>query len=132
MRRSAILVVVLALFAGTTGAGAHHGYAEFYDPADRTMAVDGVLEDLAYANPHVVMTIRTADGSLYRTVWQAASWVDQAPGATATTFRVGDRRGVVGAPALDPQDRTLTRLREVHRPADGWRWVSQQPFAPPG
>jgi hypothetical protein len=129
--RQAALMTAFALLAGAPSTLAHHGYPDFHDPSERTVAVEGVLEALRFVDPHVTLTIRTADDVLYEVAWQAPAWIEAVTGATADTFRSGDRLVVVGAPALDPARRDVTLVREVRRPADGWRWVSQVPFAPP-
>src|SRR5690242_5442697 len=52
MRRFAVALLVGTSIGGAT-LGAHHGYGGFFDPQQRTVLVDGTLEDLDYANPHV-------------------------------------------------------------------------------
>jgi hypothetical protein len=55
MRSTAVLFVVGALLVASATASAHHGYGGFFDPKDRTVAVEGDLLSLLYGNPHVVM-----------------------------------------------------------------------------
>ena len=131
MRIIAALCVVGALVLASATVRAHHGYGGFFDPKDRTVAVEGDLESLVYGNPHLVMTIRGADSSLYTVTWQAASWVERQAGVTKSTFHVGDHLVIVGAPSHDSTSHEVTRVREVRRPGDGWSWRSKEPFAPP-
>ena len=49
--RTAALLVGCALVAASVRVGAHPGYGGFFDPKDRTVAVDGQLESLIYGNP---------------------------------------------------------------------------------
>ena len=128
MRRtmSAVIgVIVLASHA----VHAHHGYAGFF--LDRTVAVEGNLEEVRYANPHVVLKIRAGDATLYTVTWQAASWVAQRAGVTNTTFNVGDHLIISAAPPRDPASHELASVREVRRPSDGWDWKRQAAFPAP-
>ena len=130
MKRLALmLTTALVLWGGSLQA--HHGYGAFYDPADRTVAIEGDIERIAFGNPHVVMRIRTADSTIYTVVWQSAMWVEHNAKATRRTFRAGDHIVVVGAPARDPQVHEITRVREVRRPVDAWVWRADTAFAPP-
>jgi hypothetical protein len=130
MRRTTLAIVGAIVLVGSS-AQAHHGYAAFFNPTERTVAVEGDLESLLYANPHVVMQIRAADYTLYKVSWQAPGWVERAAGVTKSTFKIGDHLIVIGAPSRDPSSREVTLLREVRRPRDGWNWRSNALFAKP-
>lgn len=114
------VAVVLVLASGALRA--HHGYTAFFTPEERTVAVAGTLESVLYANPHLVMKIRSADDTVYTVTWQAANWVERNAGVTKATFNVGDTLVVVGAPSRDPASREVTLIQEVRRPSDGWNW----------
>jgi len=58
---------------------------------DQKVSVEGEIEELRYANSHVVLKIRTAEGVVYTAEWQAASWLQYHAHVTLTTFRIGDR-----------------------------------------
>ena len=116
------LILLLALVA-PTAALAHHGYDDFYK--NRRVTVEGVLEDVVYANPHVTMRIRTDDGQLYTALWEGLGSV-QRRGATAMTFKVGEKVRVTGCPPRDPASRDIALLREVTRLNDGWTWRRTQ------
>jgi hypothetical protein len=118
-----------ALVLANTVVQAHHGYADFF--LDRTVAVEGNLEDLQYGNPHVVMKIRAADSTLYTVTWQGRGWVEAYAGVRKTTFTVGDHLIISAAPPRDPASHELASVREVRRPHDGWHWRRQSPFPPP-
>jgi hypothetical protein len=108
---------------------AHHGYADYF--LDRTVAVEGTLEDLQYGNPHVVMKIRAANSTLYTVSWQARWWVEANAGVRKTTFAVGDHLIISAAPPRDPASHDLASVREIRRPRDGWDWKRQAPFPAP-
>jgi hypothetical protein len=111
---------VIAL-AGSS-ASAHHGYANYV--TEHRVTIEGDLEEIRVANPHVVMRIRTTDSTVYTCVWQSALLVKMAANVTASTFKIGDHLIVNGAPSRDPDVKELASLREVRRPRDGWVWSS--------
>jgi|KBSMisStandDraft_5_1062788.scaffolds.fasta_scaffold681732_1 hypothetical protein len=131
MRSAVALCLLGAALATSVTVSAHHGYAGFFDPKDRTVAVEGDLVDLVYGNPHVVMKIRAADSTVYTVTWQAARWVERQARVTKSTFHLGDHLMIVGAPSRDPKSREVTRVREVRRMADGWAWRDAGEFARP-
>lgn len=120
MRRTLPCVVVLLVVAAVS-ASAHHSHTDFL--LDQTVTVEGNLEELRYANPHVVLKIRTSEGVVYSAEWQAASWLQFHAHVTLTTLRVGDHVIVTGAPSRDPASHALVRLKEVRRPRDGWTYA---------
>jgi hypothetical protein len=113
---AAIVILVLAGIPART----HHSYPDFL--LDRKVSVEGKLEELRYANPHVVLKIRTAEGVVYSAEWQAASWLQYHAHVTLTTLRIGDHVIVSGAPSRNPASHDLVRLKEVRRPRDGWTY----------
>jgi uncharacterized protein DUF6152 len=119
MRRSFPVVIGILVLAGIS-ARAHHAHTDFL--LDQTVTVEGTLQELRYANPHVVLKIRTAEGVVYSAEWQGASWLQYHAHVMLTTLRVGDQLVVSGAPARDPALRELVRLKQVRRPRDGWTY----------
>lgn len=124
---AAVGIVILA----SASLPAHHSYAGFFDPQERTVSIEGTLEHILYANPHVVLKIRAADRTVYTVTWQSSMWVKRQARVMKDTFKVGDHLVVIGAPAHDPESREVTLVREVRRPRDEWSWRSEMPFAPP-
>jgi hypothetical protein len=118
MRRAALAVLAVIVVTGVS-ARAHHGYANFF--LDQRLSIEGQIEELRYANPHIVMKIRTADSAVYTATWRSASQVERA-GVTRTTLKVGDHVIVTGAPPRDPASHELMPVREIRRPRDGWIW----------
>jgi len=123
MTRFTSPLVALALLAASPVL-AHHNYSAF----DRTqqVTIEGTLEELVYANPHVLMKVR-AGSDLYVASWETPRAVSRQANFTATTFHVGDRIVVTGSRKRDASSHELALLSEVVRPADGWRWTKAQP-----
>jgi len=110
---------------------AHHSYAGFYRPTERTVQIEGDLQSILYANPHVVMKIRDAHATVHTVTWQAATWVEKHSGVTKNTFAVGDHLIIIGAPARDESSPDVTQVRDVRRPRDNWHWTDGSQFAKP-
>jgi hypothetical protein len=119
MRRSFLAFIGLVVLAGNS-ARAHHSHTDFL--LDQTVTVEGELEELRYANPHVLLKIQTSEGVVYLAEWQAASWLQYHAHVMLTTLRVGDHLIVSGAPSRDPASHELVRLKQVRRPRDGWTY----------
>ena len=130
MTRMTLTVVATVLLSAPAVRG-HHSYAGFYDTKERTVAIEGTLEEFQYANPHVIMTIRTADSALYTVTWQSSMWVNRQANVSKDTFKPGDHLVVIASPSRDPRSREVTQVREVRRPRDQWIWRASQPFAAP-
>jgi hypothetical protein len=111
--------IVILVLAGSS-AHAHHSYPNFL--LNQIASVEGEIQELKYANPHVVLKIRTAEGVVYTAEWQAASWLQYHAHVSLTTFKVGDHVIVTGAPSRDPASHELVRLKNVRRPRDGWTY----------
>jgi hypothetical protein len=86
---------------------------------DRTMVVEGDIQELRYANPHVVIRLREADSTVCVVTWESATWLKRTAGVVKTTFKVGDHVIVTAAPSKDPTSHELASVREVLRPRDG-------------
>jgi hypothetical protein len=112
---AATLVVVLA--AGT--AYGHHSYGAYYE--NQTVTIEGTIDTIRFANPHVVMTLRTDAQQVYTLEWQNLIQLRHGNVGPAT-LKAGDRLVVIGSPPRDSSSHTITLLREISRPSDGWRW----------
>ena len=84
MRRMIFAVLGILVLAASS-ARAHHGYANFF--LDQRVSIEGDIEAVRFANPHIVLTIRAADGTVYTATWRAAYQMELA-GVTRTTLRV--------------------------------------------
>ena len=121
MRKKLLLVTLSAAFAM-----GHHGYSE-YD-RESAVALEGTVEHVLWGNPHVVLTIQIENKGEYSvewgSVWQLARW-----GITAPPVKQGDRVIVTGSINRNPERHILTLVREISRPADGWRWTDARYLA---
>ena len=124
-------VVMGVLFVLVVPLSAHHSYSGFYTPQEKTVAIEGDLESILYANPHVVMKIRDAHNTVYTVTWQAATWVERRSGVTKSTFAAGDHLIIIGAPSRTPGSTDVTQVRDVRRPRDNWHWTDGSAFAAP-
>jgi hypothetical protein len=120
MRRRALAVVGVLFVAGGSAFG-HHSYGDFC--LDQSKSIEGVLESLRFVDPHVVLTIRAADSTVYTATWNAARQMERR-GVTRTTLKVGDYLVVTGAPPRDPTSNEVMPVWEVRRMSDGWHWSS--------
>ncbi|NOT28480.1 MAG: hypothetical protein HOP16_20555 [Acidobacteria bacterium] len=113
------VIVAVCFLVSTVGTSAHHSYAGF---SDHEVSVEGTLEKMMFANPHVTLTIRDKDSAVYTAVWVAAFTLENR-GMKPTELKVGDVLVVRGTPARDPAVHDIARLEEVRRVGDGWRWL---------
>jgi hypothetical protein len=123
MTRVLSAVVGILVLVGSSVALAHHSYGSFF--MDRSVSVEGDIHQLRFANPHVVLQIRTADSTIYTATWGPAYQVERA-GVTRTTLKIGDHVIVSGAPPRDPAAHELMPVWEIRRPSDGWIWRHQR------
>ena len=120
MGRLTLTSIVVVLM--TTGSIAHHSYAEY----DRETAVtlEGRVTRVLWTNPHVVLMLKTRDGVEYAVEWTAVTQLTRRFGMQTAPVEEGDTIVVTGSINRNPEKRILTLLREIRRPADGWRWTS--------
>jgi hypothetical protein len=112
-----LAVVTGALIASLT-AEAHHSIAAVY--LSRQERVEGVVTEFQFINPHpfVIVTVDDGGGSWRLEMDNRFELADI--GMTSETLKPGDRVVVSGS-----LGRTLPRtlyIRQLHRPADGFRY----------
>jgi hypothetical protein len=118
MRRPLLAALASSLVFAAV-ASAHHSYGAYFE--DRTVSIEGTVESIRFANPHVTFSLRTDAGEVYTAEWQ--NLVQLRHGNVGpTTLNAGDRVVVVASPPRDPSSRKITLIREIRRPADGWLW----------
>ena len=91
-----IRMVSTALFLALIGGGlanAHHSYGDVL--RDQSVSVEGTLEWLLFANPHVMLKVKTDNSGTYTAEWLSIPQLSRA-GITAWTLKVGDRVVVTG------------------------------------
>jgi hypothetical protein len=123
--RWATLLIGSAVCAG---AQAHHSYAQF--DRCRSVSIEGVIDELLWANPHVVVTIKQADSSSYRVEWWDLQRLVR-EGIATESLNVGDRVVVTGSAHRDPELHVMTLITEIRRPTDNWAWVRPSPVSRP-
>lgn len=114
--------IALFAFAAVLGAGAayaHHSYGAYYEK--ETVSIEGTIESIRFANPHVLMTLRASDGKVYNIEWQNLIQLRHG-NVGPDTLKAGDRIVLSGSPPRDPSSHTITLIREIRRPSDGWLW----------
>ena len=117
MTKSLPLLVMIA----AVSAVAHHRYGD-YDK-DTVVRLEGTVRQVLWANPHVIITLITTDNREYRVEWGSVLQLS-ATGVKAIPVKEGDDLVVVGSINRNPEKHILTLVREVNRPANGWRWVN--------
>jgi hypothetical protein len=125
---SAVAIVVLL----GTAVFAHHSHPDFLTDQDAT--VEGTIEGIDFKNPHVVMTLRAEDSTVYTIEWKGAYYlrdnvrmVSPVEGSVESdTLKPGDRIVVVGCPPRDSSRHELVSLKRVERPLDGWLWTCRR------
>jgi hypothetical protein len=113
----ALVAFVAVLAAGS--AYAHHSYGAYYE--NETISIEGTIESIRFANPHVLMTLRAGDGTVYNIEWQNLIQLRHG-NVGPDTLKAGDHIVLSGSPPRDPASHTITLIREIHRPSDGWLW----------
>ena len=119
MTRMFVATLVAAATVAGAAAWAHHSYGAYFE--DRTVSIEGIVETIQFANPHVTFSLRTDGGDVYRAEWQNLIQLRHG-NVGPTTLKNGDRVIVVASPPRDSSSHTITLLREIRRPADGWLW----------
>ena len=114
-----LLAVVVVTVLGAGSVQAHHSYGAYFE--DQSVSIEGTIQTIKFANPHVVLTILTDAFQVYTAEWQNLIQLRHGNVGPAT-LKAGDRVIVIGSPPRDSASHTITLLKEIQRPADGWRW----------
>jgi hypothetical protein len=125
-----ILIGVVA-FAASLAAGsatAHHSYAH-YDRC-QSVSLEGSIESIAWANPHVLINLKTDDARTYVVEWFNLQQLARA-GIPTETLQAGDRVVITGSENRDPSIHTVTLLTQIRRTADSWSWSRPFPVNAP-
>jgi hypothetical protein len=118
-RTFALLLTALLVTVGT--ASAHHSYAA-YD-REHPVSIEGDISQVLYANPHVILTVRTNDAEYtveWLSLYQVSRWI-VAKGKLA----VGDHIVLTGCALRDRTERRISLVTDIRRPSDGWTWSRQ-------
>jgi hypothetical protein len=98
---------------------AHHSHPDFL--LDQNVAVEGQIEGIQFKNPHVLITIRSVDSTIYTAEWNTVRAL-RATEVTNDTLKIGDHIIVIGCPPRDPAVHELVTLKQLRRLSDGWIW----------
>jgi len=118
------LLPVLALVAVTAVATyAHHSLVANYF-FDRTVTVEGTVEEFLLRNPHSFVRVERVDQAgrkeIWLAEWRSAGQLGRA-GVFQETLRPGDRVIVTGNPSRDPAERKL-HVMSIAQASGGWSW----------
>ena len=77
-----VFVAAVAAVSGAVDASAHHSYAAF--DRCKPIALEGEIDNVEWANPHIVIELRAKDVGPYRIEWFALGQLAQADIAAGT------------------------------------------------
>jgi Family of unknown function (DUF6152) len=123
--RIPVLLMSVAVLAGSGGVLAHHSFTAAYDSTKR-VEIEGVVKEFVWRNPHsfVRIEVTTKEGSteLWNLEWGSTTQLQAAKyPVTRTTIKAGDRIIAGGEPGRDPAAKRV-RIFSIKRPIDGWEW----------
>jgi hypothetical protein len=140
------LVTAVCICAAPFTAYAHHSHGMFYDPCT-SVTIDGKVEAVQWKNPHVLVDVKTDDGTAYRAEWTSLQGLinGAAAGSAQDAVSVGERIVFTGnpmrAPAqirasvpdfkIDPALRIID-VTQIRRASDSWNWSRAPESIPAG
>lgn len=111
----------MVLFVTATTVSAHHSYAA-YD-RDHPVSIEGQILQVLYANPHVILRVRTNDAEYtveWLSLYQVSRWV-----VAKGKLGVGDHIVLTGCALRDKTEHRISLVTDIRRPSDGWTWSRQ-------
>jgi hypothetical protein len=112
MRRDLLLLATLT----SVSALAHHSYGDYN--RDTPVALEGIIKQVSWGNPHVVLTLQTENKGEYSVEWGAVCQLSRW-GINAAPVKEGDHVIMAGSINRNPEKHILTLVREISRPLDG-------------
>jgi len=105
-------LLALVILAMTPLASAHHSFPAVYDTEAR-IALEGVVQEVWYENPHARVYIAVPDNDGSEAIWEL-----EASGATQlrrqgwlySSIEIGDRISIDGSPAREHANRAYIRV----------------------
>ena len=116
-----LILTLTAICLTATVASAHHSYAA-YD-RDHPVSIEGEISQVLYANPHVILTVRTTDAEYtveWLSLYQVSRWI-----VSKGKLAVGDHIVLTGCALRDRTERRISLVTDIRRPSDGWTWSRQ-------
>ena len=114
-------LLLVALFVTAITVSAHHSYAA-YD-RDHPVSIEGEISQVLYANPHVLLTVRTNDAEYtieWLSLYQVSRWI-----VAKGKLGVGDHIVLTGCALRDKTEHKISLVSDIRRPSDGWTWSRQ-------
>jgi hypothetical protein len=135
------MTVLAVVVAGRVRAMAHHSHPAFYD-ACKSVTIAGQVESVQWKNPHVLIDLKTDEGTAYRAEWTSAGALER---RAIERPKVGDRVVVAGNPMrdvaairarfpdlkLEPPEKPVVDVTEIRSASDGWNWKRDPEPSPP-
>lgn len=115
-RSPTVISIAVALLLVSVPAESHHSYAGY---ERRLVEIEGVVESLDWANPHVILRVRGTDGALYTAEWLSLRHMSRV-GITREMVTTGERVVISGLRKRD--ELTLVNIHSIRRSSDGWSW----------
>jgi hypothetical protein len=116
------LLVVLVVASGPLVSG-HHSFAAHYFE-EQSVTVEGKLVDFEYRSPHAWVHMSVTDdrnsAQRYSAEWANPNRLSR-DGITKDTLKAGDHVIVTGSPGRNASENKI-HLKQIERPADGWKW----------
>src|SRR5438105_778824 len=127
MKRTLILLFVVASLLSGVTMYAHHSFTATYDTG-KTVTIEGKITQFLLRNPHSFLhvTVIDKDGKEqnWNIEWAAAGQLGGA-GVSRDSLKAGDAVVITGNPARDSADQRL-RMVTVKRTSDGFSWGFRQ------
>jgi hypothetical protein len=119
---------------------AHHSHGLFYDQCKK-VTIEGRVESAQWKNPHVLIVLRTDDGTTYTAELTSLQGLTNAGAAAAAqaSLMPGARVVVIGNPLRDPAQirasfpeykevsNTKLDVNQIRRMDDSWSWAQTPP-----
>lgn len=125
MRTPRVCLLIAALVVCCPLRAHHDAYACI--ARDRSVIVEGIIEDIRFEDPHVVLTIKTDQSVIVTAEWKTIWELSNRWGITRDVLRRGDRLFVRGSP-YECEDNKISLVVEVRRVEDGWTWIETAPI----
>jgi len=142
MNRNAVIRLTTALYLCTVCvAGAHHSHPLFYDQCKK-VTIEGRVESAQWKNPHVLIVLKTEDGTSYTAEWTSLQelTISGVTGSAQGALVAGARVVVTGNPLRDPaqirasfptikeiSNTKMVDVIQIRRMDDSWNWAQTPP-----